>query len=133
MNNNLGDKSSQQANNQQPPEAGTTKKKFTSQTSVVGIRLTPAELTELERECEKTKLKPSQYAKHRYDSGTVTVRSVDKSYDQFIYELNKIGVNLNQVISLYRNFPDPNFLLKEVVDTTSDMKRLMAEIRAKLA
>ena len=61
------------------------------------IRLAPAERLALQAEAERLSMSPTELARQRVLKGRVVVREHRQSDPRLIFELGKIGVNLNQI------------------------------------
>ena len=91
------------------------------------VRLTQAELTHLQSLAASARLPVSDYVRQRLLSGKVTPRpSADQA--SLLTELNRIGVNLNQIArQLNRgDQPDPHhldFVLGQLVDALRRVAR----------
>ena len=61
------------------------------------IRLTPAERLALSAEAARLRLSPTELARQRLIRGRVVVRQHRQPDPRLVFELGKIGVNLNQI------------------------------------
>ena len=67
----------------------------------VSVRMTPAEKEALDRNAEKAGLSRTEYLiRNALDKG-VCVFGSKEQMDQLIYEVNKIGVNINQIAKVF--------------------------------
>ena len=67
----------------------------------VSVRMTPAEKEALDRNAEKAGLSRTEYLiRNALDKG-VCVFGSKEQMDQLIHEVNKIGVNINQIAKVF--------------------------------
>lgn len=87
------------------------------------IRFTPDEFEKIEIEREKTNLDFTNFCKSAILKKRVKTKTEEDYNRDLIYQINKIGINLNQ-ISRAVNQKDRVAILTELIEIEKDLKRL---------
>lgn len=75
----------------------------------IDIRVTPEELARIDERAEEAGLSRSEFIRNAAMNSQVTVKQEKHPNFQLIYEINKIGVNLNQLVHnshIYGRLPE---------------------------
>ena len=95
-----------------------SKSKYENRTEIIKLRMTPAEKYELKRLAEKQGLTMSDYIRRVVAKPPeVTREEYNDEIAKAVYEIHKIGVNVNQIAKKYNEneFREPsNYLLKQL-------------------
>lgn len=81
---------------------------FNSRSKPLPIRFTHAELKQYHLTAKDLKITRAKYIRQLIKNGTVTVTTIDISLEKLHFELNKIGVNLNQIAKVLNETRDGN-------------------------
>ena len=95
---------------------GRPKKDRDAFTARLAIRLHPETKSEIERRAKEAGLPVSEFAREMLQTGRVVVRQ-NKIDERFIFELNKSGVNLNQIAAAQNAGRELPALFFEVLKT----------------
>lgn len=113
-------------------EQAAKKKDYFSASRQIRIRFKHDEYKKLHQEAEKLKIPLAQYVRTKIENGEVKVRTVDIKFEALVYELNKIGVNLNQYLTRYTPEVDREELADHVYKIVTDLKTLLGNVKEKL-
>jgi len=86
------------------------------------LRFTTAEIAYLKTEAERTGLNLHEYARRRALGAKVTTRRVNRADPALISELNRIGVNLNQLMPMGHLRKD---ISDECEEALSELRRIL--------
>lgn len=97
-----------------------------TKTEILRVRMTPTEKASLSRQASGQHQTMSEYIRSIAKSPPdITRDEFDKSILQIIYEINKIGVNINQIAKKYNeyNYVEPREDLLEKLDEVYAMMK----------
>jgi hypothetical protein len=112
--------------------AKAAKKNYKNVSGVVQIRYSHKEIADIDAAAKELGTDRSDYLRKKISNGLISVRFVDQSYLRMVYELNKIGVNLNQYLTRFKPDIDRPELAEEVAGMISTLRILIAELKKKL-
>jgi len=77
-------------------------------------------------------LKPAEYLRMKIGSGTIIIRYIDVKFEKMIYEINMIGRNLRQAVTLFYKHNDPAVSIPEIEKTIAEINIILASAKGEL-
>jgi|SRR5579872_5766358 len=105
-----------------------------SKSLTIRFRIEHDQLKKYQDQCEELKINMSEYLRTRIKKGHVKVYTVDKTYEKIHFELNKIGVNLNQIAKVLNETRDGNQpkVIIDIENQIANLTKLVATLEQTL-
>jgi len=115
------------------PHESAKRKNYSSKSENLPIRFSPEEIKAFDAEAKELNITRSKLIRQKIKNGRVTVYKVDETMVKLLYELNKVGVNLNQIAhKLNENRVSNTHFEKELAAVIVQIKTLFAEVKSKI-
>lgn len=109
-----------------------TKKNYRKASGIIQIRYSHSEIVAIDNAAKALGTSRSEYLRTKISNGQFRVHFVDNSYLRLVFELNKIGINLNQYLTRFTPGIDHPDVARDVSDMIAELSALVGEIKKKL-
>ena len=114
-------------------ERPTRRKNYQTRTKNIQVRFTYEQLEKFDLEAKNYGVNRSEYLRKKMVDGMLHVEHIDHSLRKLLFELNKVGVNLNQIAHrINENRVSNKHFEKQLTTLIDEIKSLVSEVKLRL-